>query len=94
MFKEESGEREVEERSRDLGEFGVLFIELGDVGTVGTRGERRDGTNVSPFVLLMRAGIDLRAPFLGDMVTESRGFRPWSIDNSNKGIGCDHGNRL
>lgn len=32
----------------------------------GTRGERREGVNVG--ALLMRAGIDLRWPFLGGIV--------------------------
>lgn len=36
----------------------------------GTRGERREGVIVVVLTWLMRAGIDLRTPFLGGMVNE------------------------
>lgn len=52
MLNEESG-GSVEERSRDLEDWGLVFEDL----EAGTREERREGVNM---VLLRRPGIDLR----------------------------------
>lgn len=54
-------------------EVDAMFIVLEDRGLSfgllsegGTRGDRRDGVNVG--ALLIRAGVDLRWPFLGGIV--------------------------
>lgn len=62
-LKELSGEVE-EGRSRDWGECGEVFMAFASAGILE---ERREGSR-SDASLLIRAGIDLRLPFLGGIV--------------------------